>query len=126
MDLILLTTSDSSINANLIKSKLESEGVECYLHNENFSNMMPHFHNLLGSGIRIMVLDEDLQKAKRILNLNENQLRCPNCNSLDITNISTKTWKRVWLILMSFLMALPFGNIVNDYYCNNCGEEFKK
>lgn len=51
MNTIRLTTCNDSFEANLIKDKLENEGIECFLTNENFTSLFPIYNGILGSGI---------------------------------------------------------------------------
>lgn len=89
MEGVILTTCSSPIDANLIKSKLASEGIEAYLINENFTRLMPIYYNILGSGIRIMVHKEDLERARLITNIQPNKIPCPNCG-LDQVELAFK------------------------------------
>jgi len=126
MSLTRLITCDNAIDANLIKSKLEIEGIHCFLHNENFTNLMPQYFNILGSGIQVMVSSNDYDKALQITNINKHRLICPECGSIDIMNKMDHPMKRVWLFLMALLLVIPVGNLLNSYHCNNCGTDFKK
>ncbi len=65
MSLSKLATFDNSISANILRTKLESEGIICFLYNEHFTNLMPHYFDLLGSGVLVMVPTDQLKKAKR-------------------------------------------------------------
>jgi hypothetical protein len=71
MKVVRLTLSDTSFEANLIKGRLESEGVPCFLANENITTLLPHFNRMLGGGVQIMVFERDLEKASEILGLNK-------------------------------------------------------
>lgn len=67
METKTLTTCYQSPEAHLIKGKLEDAGIHCFLTNEHFTDMMPVFTGMLGSGIKIMVLKEEYEEAKSIL-----------------------------------------------------------
>lgn len=62
-----LTTCYQSAQAYIIKGKLENAGIQCFITNEHFTDMMPVFQGMLGSGIKIKVLQEDYEAAKQIL-----------------------------------------------------------
>ena len=126
MALKLLTTCDSVLSANLLKTKLESEGIYCFLNHENFSNLMPHFYNMLGSGVQVMVSSDQLEQAQRIAQLDDGKLKCPNCSSTNIANDSERKAGKLKLIAIAFLFVIPIGNLLNNYVCKECGHQFKK
>ena len=126
MSLILLTTIDDVITANLLKSKLESEGILCFLHNENISNLIPNYHNILGGGVKVMVPPDQLERAKEIAALDTGNLTCPNCGSENISNQNAKGIRKLGMILMALFLLAPIGNFLNNYSCNACNHQFKK
>ena len=126
MSLSELATFDNSLTANLLKSKLESEGIPCFLNNENFTNMMPYYFNMLGSGVRVMVPTAQLERAKELANIDHGGLTCPNCGSTKIMNSVERTKNKLKLALIAIFLALPIGNLLNDYTCQNCKHQFKK
>lgn len=63
---VKLTTCYNSFEANVIKVKLESEGINSFLKNENFNTLYGGFSQS-PLGIDIMVLEEDLEKATLVL-----------------------------------------------------------
>jgi len=83
-----LITCDSLAEAHLIKGKLNNEGIECFLTNENITNLMPHYNNMLGSGVQIIVNEVDLIAARKIIKdklaPDNDIIVCPYCGSTDI------------------------------------------
>lgn len=65
--MIRLTTCNNSVEAYTLKNLLENEGIESYLTNENFTNLLPGYTGMLGSGIQIMVREEDAARAQAVL-----------------------------------------------------------
>jgi len=128
MTTIILTTCNSSFEANLMKGVLENNGIRCFLTNENFSNLMPHYNGMMGAGIQIMIDENDLVKAQELLlpPSKENGIICPNCSSTDVQfGLGTNKLEKIFVVLISLLAFIPFGNIRNSYYCRNCKTEFK-
>lgn len=122
METTLLTTCASSIQAHLIKSRLEAEGIPCFLINEHFSDLMPHLYQMLGSGVRVTVLKSDLERARTFLPPQAGALTCPECGS---ENVVLKIRKHKWGAILIFLaIAMPFGNLLNQYRCKECQTEF--
>jgi hypothetical protein len=67
----LITIKKSHIESELLvlKSKLESEGIKCYLKNEfttQIINFMPTFE------VELQVSSSDFEKAKKIINESNN------------------------------------------------------
>ena len=56
-----------SSEAYLFKAKLESEGIEVFLQNENTVNTEPAWSNAIG-GVKLFVYSDDVMKAKQVLN----------------------------------------------------------
>ncbi|MBI3379658.1 DUF2007 domain-containing protein [Candidatus Gottesmanbacteria bacterium] len=52
---------------NIVKSKLESEGIYCFLANEELMSS-PDFRTIIGQ-VELQVKSEDAEKAKQILGL---------------------------------------------------------
>lgn len=68
MSLISIKRSHIESELMVLKSKLESEGITCYLKNEyttQIMNYLPSFE------VELQVSDSDLEKALAILNANE-------------------------------------------------------
>ncbi len=126
MSLSVLTTYDSTINANLLRAKLEHEGIPCFLNNEHFTNLMPHYFNILGSGVQILVPTDQLEQAKEIAKLDDGRMTCPNCGATNIKNDLESPKNKLKLILIALLIAVPIGNLLNRYRCLECGQKFKK
>lgn len=127
MEIITLTTCNSSIEANMLKNLLENEGIICFLTNENFSSLMPHYSGIMGSGVSIMIDEKDKAKAFKLIEEQNNstQLICPNCNSEKIGfGLGLNRGKKIFIIVVSLLMSIPIKNITNTYYCEACKCEF--
>lgn len=126
--IITAKSFDDSFTANLVKSKLESEGIECFLTNENITTLVPNYTNMLNMRICIMIKESDIEKAIPIINSYEatpSMSVCPNCKS---TNIKSKYGKYnfpKWAVfLMSAIIVLPFVNTKYTFVCKDCNTEF--
>ena len=133
--LVTIRTFDNSIEANLMKSKLESENIMCFLFDENIVGLIP-LYNITVGGIKLKINELDIEKATEIIEYTEKspltndqgqRLKCPNCKSENIYSgfKSMKGTKGILSAITSFLfVAFPiYFNIV--YKCKNCGNEFK-
>ncbi|BDD07403.1 putative signal transducing protein [Aureibacter tunicatorum] len=126
MSLSELITLDNSISANMLKIKLENEGISCVLHNENFTNMMPLYFNMLGCGVRVMVQTKNIKRARKIALINPDKLKCPNCGSTKIQNSATLKTNKILFSLIIILLCLPVGNLLTNYFCEICDHRFKE
>lgn len=126
MNIIRLLTCDSPVEANVIKGKLESQGVDCFLAHENFASMLPNYSRILGSGVQVMIRESDLQKSTDILvNQNAIHLCCPDCGSTNTkTGLAKLSFKKIVAVAFSLLIAVPFSNIKGVTICNDCGAEY--
>ena len=128
MTTMILTTCNTSFEANLMKGMLENNGIRCFLTNENFSNLMPHYNGMMGSGVQVMIDESDQEKAQSLISSpsKENAIVCPNCNSSNVQfGLGTNKIKKLIVVLISLITWIPFGNIKNIYCCRNCKTEFK-
>ena len=66
MGLITFKTFDNSIDAHILKIKLESEGITCFLFDEHMVSVNPLYSQLIG-GIKLKINEEDLIHAKNIV-----------------------------------------------------------
>ena len=66
MSFVTIRTFDHAMDAHLLKSKLESEGVECFLFDENTVSINP-LYGIATGGIKLRVIEEDAERAMAIL-----------------------------------------------------------
>ena len=121
-----------SSEAQIIKSRLEAEGVEVFLFDQFTVDTDPLVSNAIG-GIKLKVWAEDEPKALKILesisrySLDDegDEILCPICESSKVelyTNI--RDVKSFLLFLFSFLTTtLPLYSR-HQYHCNNCKQNF--
>jgi len=134
MGLITFKTFDNSIDAHILKIKLESEGITCFLFDEHMVSVNPLYSQLIG-GIKLKINEEDLTHASNIVHELEQTpyttednraITCPKCNSTHIKS-GYKSMKSVWAVLsaiVSFLLLI-FPIYRKDVYkCLDCGNEF--
>lgn len=63
----LLKTFSLAIEASMAKSKLDAYGIPCFLVNEDSAGIYAIPVNL-SLGVRLMVFEEDIERANEILN----------------------------------------------------------
>jgi hypothetical protein len=127
MSIVTLTTCYSPIEANFLKDQLENEGIECFLTNQNFTNLMPGFNGMLGSGIQVMIEEKDFTLAQFFLTKpnTEQAITCPFCQSINTEyGMGKNKLKKTFFAFLSFLFVVPLGNIRNTYFCKDCNQDF--
>lgn len=84
----ILGAFDYVADAELLKSKLESEGIQVFLKDANILQADPFIASAIG-GVKVMVYQEDQKKAKEIYDSvrryatdkQGNPVVCPNCKA---------------------------------------------
>jgi hypothetical protein len=64
--IIVLTAYDTTIQANLAKTKLDAYGIPCFLTEENFTGFFP-LRNQIFPGVRLHIFEKDRTRAEEIL-----------------------------------------------------------
>ena len=112
MKTVKLITCNDAMEAHILQGALENEGIESVLHNENFSFLYRSYVSSI-AGVDILVVDEDYDKAVRVLKQNqswpEELTLCPCCGSSDIKLVLRKGKKlrAIGAAVLSMLAAAP-------------------
>ncbi|TDN95529.1 hypothetical protein DET49_101127 [Salegentibacter sp. 24] len=121
-----------SSEAQIVKGKLQSEGIEVFLADQVLIDTDPLISQAIG-GVKMNVRTCDRARALAVLNEIENysldnegkRLICPSCNSIHVkvyTNV--KDLRSFLAFLISFLtFSLPI-HYKYDYYCESCKNKF--
>lgn len=120
-----------------LMSKLESEGINCFLNGENTITVHPFLSNAIG-GVRLTIRESDLDKANNIIRQTEEEFGkmkleeekpvpeefskgfvkvdtfCPECDSTLVFRKKMLWWK----------VAVSF--ISKKHCCAACGYEWKQ
>ncbi len=70
--IIVHSTYDSTVKANLAKTKLDAYGIPCFLVDENFVNLLP-IQNELFPGVRLCIFEKDRARVKEVLQEEDEQ-----------------------------------------------------
>ena len=126
-------------DAVIAKSILEDNEIPCFL-SDQLTNQVNPFQSNMAGGLRLEVLEKDIDKAKELLKkvrskeipqpeievtvLSEDTDRncCPFCSSENII-IEKKPAGINWLSL--FIAGLPTPINKNGYHCFDCGKKWK-
>lgn len=130
---VVLKTYDVPQLAHLDKAKLADEGIKSFIQDENIVTAGPYLSNAVGY-IKLLVLEQDVAKAREILALNEfdslrdvfddrldPQMSCPTCGSIDVIQRKSIVNGLLFLILFFMPVAVP----TKHYVCAQCGYQWK-
>ena len=110
-------------DAHLAVSMLQGSGVEAWLRDEATANLYWLYSNAIG-GVKVEVADEDVERAREILELPKEAsglLKCPKCDS---ENINLRQMNLLFALGLIFLsLILPHRK--NKADCLDCGESFE-
>jgi hypothetical protein len=133
-ELITIATFQSVLDANVAQRKLEMEGVESYLADENMVSTLWIYSQAVG-GVRLQVSDEDEQKAKEILNRpgeklavdhrieSDETIVCPNCQS---NNIKKERYSKTAIALSWLVLGFPLPVPAVKYKCFYCDHQWNE
>ncbi|PKG53451.1 putative signal transducing protein [Olleya sp. 1-3] len=121
-----------SAEAQIIKGRLESEGIQVFLSDNITIDTDPLVSNAIG-GVKLKVLSTDAMEAQHILESiskyaiddEGNAMQCPNCTSTEVQLFSTITSLKSFVaFIFGFISGtLPFYS-KDKYRCANCNTEF--
>lgn len=136
MELVTLKTFNTPVEAHILKSRLESEDIPCFLTDENMVGLNPLYNVTIG-GVKLKINKEDAERALAIVREIENTpltddndkvITCPKCGSSNITSdyTSIKSIKGVLALIVALLFSILPLYTKKVYKCKQCGNEFLK
>jgi hypothetical protein len=64
--IVVFESYNDPVLANIIKTRLVANGIQCFLTDENIIGVQP-FYNLAVGGVKLHVFERDIKKIKSIL-----------------------------------------------------------
>jgi predicted RNA-binding Zn-ribbon protein involved in translation (DUF1610 family) len=128
MKFVAVWTYNDYVSAHIAMGRLEEDGFNCWLKDENTVTIDPILTNAVG-GIKLMVEETGAQKAVDILKQlqqdHKAKIVCPKCGSHNIEVVSTPRKASNWL---SAIITFTFSNfalaVETVNHCFDCGNEF--
>lgn len=127
-----LTRFQYSSEAQIVKGRLEADGIQVFLMDDVTIDTDPLVSNAIG-GVKLKVYSHQYHEAKAILNsisqysLDDegHAISCPNCHSEHVSMFSTiKDFKSLVAFLSGVILGtLPFYAKYH-YRCEDCKTEF--
>lgn len=128
-NIVVLRQFDNVIEANIVKGKLDANGIPCFLTDENLANLYPG-QPYLSIRARLHIFEKDVQHAQQIMSesnlmvLDKDTAQCPQCLSLNLDrDFPNKEGRNVLegLRILFFGVFFPQSKI---YRCQECRHEF--
>jgi hypothetical protein len=124
--------------AHIIRTKLEDNGIHCFIADENMIGANPLYNQAVG-GVKLKIFERDLQQCKDILaedgDLHEQDhfeidqdtdtaVICPYCASTNVSYGITTEKKSNWLTGLLSTLFTPFASD-KQWHCFNCQRNFE-
>ena len=128
MKSILLASFDNYIEAHLVLGRLQQDGIDCWLQDENTVTINPIFSGVVG-GIKLMVTSDQYAKALQLQEEFAEELkktyRCPNCGSSEIAYVAQGKKVKNWISsIVTWLLGSYAIPIEKTWHCYTCSEDF--
>ena len=124
--------------AHIIRTKLEDNGIQCFIADENTIGANPLYNQAVG-GVKLKIFERDLQKCKDILaeegdlhdqdhfeidEDTDNVVICPYCASTNVSYGVTSQKNANWFSSLFSSLFFPF-TAQKDWHCFNCHRDFE-
>ncbi|MEO7394071.1 MAG: DUF2007 domain-containing protein [Chitinophagaceae bacterium] len=129
MEFTIIQTYDNYVSAHIAMGRLQEDGINCWLKDENTVTIDPILTNAIG-GIKLMVASSQAERASRILQMVDTQYKslypCPKCDSQNVDVVSTPRKASNWAsALIGFFFTSYAMPIETVHHCFECGYEYK-
>ncbi len=110
-----IATFSTEIDAELLKGKLNSSGIDSFIFKDDCGGMRPHMQ--ITDGVQLKVADVDLETAKVILNIENDEEQLLNTeeteNARNINNLlyRARGWILVGFAIIPGLISFPISYI---------------
>jgi hypothetical protein len=128
MEFVIIKRYDSYIDAHIDMGRLEEDGINCWLKDENTVTIDPILSNAIG-GIKLMVAASQAERAIGILRNLENIRKaltpCPKCGSHNFELVSSPRKASTWISAIFGFLFTNYATPTNKInHCFDCGHEF--
>lgn len=123
--IVVFREYESSIDANVAKTKLDAYGVPCFLTQENLNTLMAQ--NPLLFTIKLHIFQNDTQQVQEVLDEQfdyDTPISCPRCESTEIIySESRKGFNKFAAVAFSILLHFKMTPKM-VHHCLDCKLEF--
>jgi hypothetical protein len=128
--LITIATFPDALKAQIMRGRLEAEGIPAYIADEHTITNQPYLYMAYG-GVRLQVAEQDQNRAQAVINTQEPfpvdsspELlpdQCPNCHSGKVVETTSGANPSLLTILRNLFNSRRPETFVRRFTCNNCG-----
>jgi Putative prokaryotic signal transducing protein len=125
---VTVASFPSPIEAQIAKTRLESEGIECFVRDETTLGMNPYYSVAMG-GSRLDVRENELAAARALLGVAHKEPEasrnsCPRCGAI---GKPTANLARKGSAILSWLFAtVPVPFLREEKACPSCGNRWRR
>ena len=121
--LVTVASFDTPLRANILASRLEAEGVQCFIADAETIGLHALLANAVG-GVKIQVRESDGPKAAAIVRENSSPSTppCPRCASRDVRRKGMSILAGALAVLTLGILALFFPVV---WTCRACSHRWK-
>lgn len=123
--------------AEIIRTKLEANGITCYIADSHMIWIKPYLNQALG-GVKIKMFESDVERSKQLisqtLSLESDEeapsgnelITCRYCGSANIRYGNATQNRYPWHAIVIALLFVNYPFYANKArHCFNCGKDFK-
>lgn len=120
-DPVVLVTYPFLTDAYVLRSRLEFEGIPCFIPEEHHSSIVPGGTAMV---VRILVNRDDLEAARKVMGDVEPSPdpKCPNCDGIDLE--ATPSPKNYFRTALGLLFGIPMKGEFKRLRCRACGNRW--
>ncbi|TXK37996.1 DUF2007 domain-containing protein [Pontibacter qinzhouensis] len=142
--LVTIATFNQPTEAHILKGRLESEGIPCYLGDEHIVGAHP-FYSVAVGGVKLQVAEQHEAEARHLVELvqsgrghldpdddielapfmqeHEPQTCCPICDS---EHVQEENYSKTVFSFVYLLLGFPPPFFKRKYKCSACGYAWKQ
>lgn len=137
-DIVTFETYYDPMLAQIIRTKLEANGIPCFVSDESLGTLYPLYNQGAG-GIKLKVFARDLEKCKQLIaeddelphnfetpSGSDNLIICPHCGSTNTYYEPSLKNKTSWLDdVVSVIDAINPLHTDKNWHCRDCHQDFE-
>ena len=129
-EIVVFRKYETTIEANIVRSKLESYGIPCFLTEENMTNLYPGASSLMNFNVRLHLFARDRLRASQLLEesaldlSDEDAITCPKCGSKSVERDFPRNMSTTFASALKVMFFGVFFPEKKIYRCLECDTEF--
>lgn len=129
-EIVVFRKFETTIEANIVRSKLEAYDIPCFLTEENMTNLYPGASSLMNFNVRLHLFAHDLPRAQQVLEENyldsddESTIICPRCSSRKVERDFPRKMSTTFASALNVMFFGVFFPEKKIFRCQDCDTEF--